>query len=439
VGLILFLASFVGFGVLVEVRSAFLSRRMGDLGVYLRAAWTIRTDPSQLYTIADDNDWHYNYPPLFAILLTPLADPPPGATKPGMMPYAASVAICYLLNLLCLALGVHVLASALEESSAHAEVRQQAAFCRRWWYLRALPVFICLPPIDHTLMRGQANLVLLALVCAMTAALLRGQRLRAGLWLAGAICLKIFPLYLLLVPMWRRDGRCLAGCGLGLVLGLAVIPGVVLGPTRTVECYKELGEALVGPALHFNKHEVRAKELLEVTATDSQSFLATIHNTLNLDRATRPNEASEGVRRAHWLLGGLFTLLTLAAVWRHDRGFRGKGLVLFVGALTILMILLSPVCHTHYFALAVPLTMGLLAWAWEQDLQPAQRGRLALFFAGQIIGQLLPLVPSLEVLKDTGLAMYTALLLWLVGCLVLRRWPGQKAKAEVGSPIPRAA
>src|SRR5262249_2322269 len=47
------------FGVLVEIRSAFLKRHMGDLGVYLRAAWAVRTgvDPYQV----TDNDWHYCY------------------------------------------------------------------------------------------------------------------------------------------------------------------------------------------------------------------------------------------------------------------------------------------------------------------------------------------------------------------------------------------
>ena len=34
-----------------------------------------------LYGITDDNHWHYHYPPLLAILLTPLADPPAGASR----------------------------------------------------------------------------------------------------------------------------------------------------------------------------------------------------------------------------------------------------------------------------------------------------------------------------------------------------------------------
>src|SRR5712692_9062070 len=83
VGLLLF--AIVAFGVLVEVRSAgFLhdaeghERRMGDLGCYLRAAWAVRTEGNP-YDVVDNNLWHYNYPPLYAILMAPFADPPSGA------------------------------------------------------------------------------------------------------------------------------------------------------------------------------------------------------------------------------------------------------------------------------------------------------------------------------------------------------------------------
>jgi hypothetical protein len=61
-------------------------------------------------------------------------------------------------------------------------------------------------------MRGQVNLLLLALLCGTAAATLRGRRFRAGLFLAGAICIKVIPAFLLLFPLWRRDGRCLLGC-----------------------------------------------------------------------------------------------------------------------------------------------------------------------------------------------------------------------------------
>lgn len=418
---VLLLVGFLLYGLAVEKRSAYMSRRMGDLGVYLRAGWAVRQGGAELYTITDDNGWHYSYPPLFAILMAPLADPPHGVSGHGLIPYPVSVAICYLLNLLALALAVHLLAGALDHVSPRATVRGQPAGSLRWWLLRVVPVLLFVPPVGHTLMRGQANLLLLLLVCGMIAALIRGQSLRAGLWLAGAVCLKIFPAYLLLVPVARRDGRCLAGFALGLVVGLGVVPAAVLGPARTVQCYRELRATLLEPAMGVGQDQSRAKELIEVTATDSQSFLASLHNTLHLDRTTRPHVASPGVRRAHWLLGGLFTLLTLASVGR--RKATGRDIPLFVGALTLVMILLSPVCHTHYFVLSVPVMMALIAQSWDRHSTWGQQAGLVVLAVVQVIGHTLPLLPWFEVLKDVGLAMYTSLILWLAAVVALRQRP----------------
>jgi hypothetical protein len=415
-GLALFFVGFLAFGVVVEMRSAFLKRHMTDLGVYLRAGWAVRTD-ADLYSVTDDNSWHYHYPSLFAIFMVPLADPPPGADRTGMLPFGVSAALWYVFSLACLALAVHLLAGALEATSPDPALRAQPHGCRRWWAWRVGPVLACLPPIGHTLMRGQVNLLLLLLLCGMAAALLRGRRLQAGFWLAGAICLKIIPAFLLVYPIWRRDRRCLAGCFLGLVLGLGVIPSLVFGPARTWAYFQEWDQALRQPALGAGSDQSRAKELIEVTATDSQSFLAIIHNTVNLERATRPTHPSARTRVAHWLIGGVLTVLTiLAAGWRRDRAAARE--VIFLGALIVLMMLLSPVCHLHYFCLLVPLILGL-AWA------AAERRPSAWWIVvwGLVIinglASVLPHLPGLEMLRDVGLVTYASLLLWLAGTALL--------------------
>src|SRR5262249_43213400 len=288
-----------------------------------------------------------------------------GVDHTGFVPYEVSAAVLYVFNVLCLAVGIHVLASALEKASADPAVRGLPRWRRRWWLLRTLPVLACLPPIGHTLMRGQTNLLLLALICGLTAGLVRGRSLLAGLCLAGAICLKIFPAFLLIVPLWRRDWRCLGGCALGLFVGLVLVPLVALGPRMFVTEYRELAKVLVGPALGLGEDQTRAEELINVTATDNQSFLAVLHNTLHLDRDTRPNEAPPWERRTAWLLGGAFTLLTLAASYRRRRD-NGLSAAFLVGSMTVVMMLTSPVCHTHYFVLSAPLVMALLARSWER-------------------------------------------------------------------------
>jgi hypothetical protein len=417
--LAVFFAGFVGFGVAVEVRSAFLSRRMGDLGVYLRAGWAVRS-AADLYTVTDDNDWHYNYPPLFAILMVPLANPPHGVDMPGTLPYPVTVAIFYALNVFLLFAGVHALATALEASAVLGPSGSRARFGRPWWLLRVIPVLVCLPPIGHTLMRGQANIILLSLVCAFAAALLRGRRHLAGWFLAGAICLKIFPAYLLLYPLWRRDLRCLAGCSLGLVTGLVVVPVAAMGPSRTADCYRSLAEGLVLPALGRGGDHVRDDELIKATRNDSQSFECVIHKTIYLDPAARPEAVAASARVSHRVIGVLLTLLTLAAAgWRRTE--QGPAACLFVGALSFLMMALSPVCHTHYFALSLPLVLGLLAADRQRRGTAIPGFGMLMLLAINVAGNMLPLFPQLELLKDTGLALYSGLVLWAAGCFALRR------------------
>jgi hypothetical protein len=320
-------------------------------------------------------------------------------------------------------LAVHLLARAVEETSPRAALRDQPRGNQRWWALRIWPLLACLPTITATLMRGQVNLLLLLLLCGMLAAHLRGRRAQAGLWLAGAICLKLIPAFLIVYPLWRRDVRCLAACAGGLVLGLGIIPAAVLGPQRTLACYEEWTNVLIRPGLGKGEDPARAKELLEATATDSQSFVILFHNFQNPDRDTRPLQPAPELRAAHWLLGGALTLVTLlASGWRHATRY---GTLLAGGALMLLMLLLSPVCHLHYFCLGLPLVMGLLVWRWERQPDNTMTPQLGLGFAILLIvngvANMVPHVPGLELTRDIGLAAGGTLLLWLTGVVVLWR------------------
>jgi hypothetical protein len=432
-GLILLLIVAVAFGGLVVKRAAFMQRRMTDVDCYLRAAWAVRTG-QDLYEILDPNDWHYNYPPLFAILMTPLADPPPEADRAGMLPFPVSVVIWYAVSLGCLGLGVHWLAGAIERTSPNPQVREQRAFCRRWWALRIVPILACLLPIGHTLMRGQVNLLLLALLCGMAAATLRGRSLLAGGCLAGAICLKVFPAFLLLFPVWRRDARCLAGCALGLVVGVALIPTLVFGPARTVQYYEKYARVLLGPALGLGQDQSRAKEMIETTANDSQSLQAALHNTLHPIRAERPSQPTALVRWLPRIVGGLLTLLTLtAAGW--PKSDSGPSMALFLGALVINMLILSPVCHMHYFSLCVVIVLGLVSARWESYGSGLGIG-LMIIFAVNVLCYIPPNIPSWLILRDWAITLYPTLILWTAGIMTL--WKRSRAGfSSQSSDLPR--
>lgn len=234
----------IGFGAITLARSAVMQSRHTDADVYFRAAWAIRTgaDP---YRVTDTHQWHYHYPPLLAILLVPLADPPedaPPGTGSAPISYPLAVALWYLLNLVMLGWASHGLASAIETSSSQPGYRDIRPFERLWWQGRLLPLLICLPTVGYSLGRGQVNSLLLLSLCGMSAALLRRRPLWAGVWLALGACVKPYLAVLLLYPLVRHDWRFVRGFGLGALLGLVLIPVLALGPARTADLYRSFYE-----------------------------------------------------------------------------------------------------------------------------------------------------------------------------------------------------
>jgi hypothetical protein len=297
-----------------------------------------------------------------------------------------------------------------------------------------LPVLACLVPIGHTLMRGQTNLVILLCFCAMMAALLRGRSGRAGWWLAWPICIKVYPAFLLLYPVVRRDWRFLGGAAAGLLVGLVLIPVVALGPARTRDCYRDYYRVTLAPGLGVGDDLSRSGELTHITSTDSQSLLAALHNNLHPDRATRPSDASPTLRMVSYLIGGLMTAVTFwAAGWRRTPS--GPDILLVLGALVLNMLLLCPVCHLHYFCLGLPLVMGLLASFWERRPAPQLSRPLAGLLAANIVLMILPNLPGLGMLlRERGFALYSALLLWAAAVVCLR-----KRTRDAGSSVSPAS
>ena len=134
----------------------------------------------------------YNYPPFFTLLLVPLA----------WLPFPLAYATATGLNLLCLALTLHLLRRRLALGSDQTFWLLLIAFCAR-------PVYV-------TLFQGQTSLLALLLLILYVLDLQEGQEVRAGAW-AGFL---LFKPQLLLLPLlilaWRR-------CWRGLLALMAVL------------------------------------------------------------------------------------------------------------------------------------------------------------------------------------------------------------------------
>lgn len=444
--IIALLLTFIVFGGIVVKRSSLRWKPKGDFGVYARAAWAVRAG-DDLREATCDHGWHYTYPPTLAVLLMPLAKPPLGVESAGTLPYELSCTIWYLINLACLIVAVHTLVSALEFAGAIPLLREQPARCRSWWQLRLWPALACAPVVGQTLSRGQVNLIILALVCGFLSATLRGRPLRAGFFVAGAICLKIIPAFLLLVPLWRRDHRCLVGCAIGLVVIGLFTPMLGLGVQGTLHDYGEFYSSVIAPGLGYGKDDRMASELTSITCGHSQSPMSMIHTWLHPVRHVRPTAIAPWVRLAHFAFGGSLVAASLAAAmslfgWRRGAapaarpivGLAAWRLTMFLGALLLTMLILSPMCHAHYLCLAIPLFTGLMLYDWHRHGEPRiSRGLFGLMFVN-LLATTIIMLPADVLLEDMGLGGMITLLVWGVGTATLWQMRHEADAAAPQSP-----
>lgn len=423
VGLTLFAIVITAFGVLTEIKSGRAHHRQTDLGVYLRAAYAVRSG-GDIYRATDDNGRHYTYPPAFAVLMTPLADAPEGVSREGLLPYPLSVAIWTILNYLLLARIAHVLATLLLPGEPWGS--------RRWWYARTVPIYVTLLGVFHSIGFGQVNVVVLAMLVEMLRSRLTGRSLRAGGWLAAAIVLKVFPAYLLLYPLFTRDRRFGIGVALGLFVGLAVIPVAGLGVTGTELAYRSFAGSVLIPGAVGTDTPEQLRELLPMKG-EIQSFLGVIHNSLYLDGPDYPATASKAERLLHYALSAVFTLLTLWVAWRRGLGSKSDEAI-FVGALMLLMVHITPMSHPHYYSFGFVLVAAL----WLQGMSRIDGGvwpgwavtlPLAIWGLGNA-PSFLP-GPFFDFFSFHGLGLASSIMLWAVAMTRINS-PGIPIGASAG-------
>jgi alpha-1,2-mannosyltransferase len=421
-GLAILAVAVVVFGFVVELRGALQQNRKTDVGAFFRAAWAVRQG-TDLYSVTDDPGWHYAYPPLTAIGLAPLADPPRGEDRAGMLPYPVSVAIWYLVSIGFIGLGVSLLAEALEDLANDPAVGRPAKYCQGWWALRVWPVLVCLTVLGRALVRGQMGPLILLLLCGGAAALLRNQRFRAGLWISAAVCVKVIPALLLLLPVWRRDRRMLMGSGVGLIAGLVLIPVLVMGWNRTEAAYRSFYREVLVAGVSGAAESTRGRELTGIASTESNSPMVVMHNLLNpaAERAMRPNQAHPVVRALHWAISALLVGTTLlAAGWRQGGFFRSSSPMnpalrirdsLLLAALASAMLMVSPVFHAHYGAQDV-MAVTLLMWLqWQTHGFARFTGGFAVLLL-LLAGSHLLTAAGTWFLRDFGLVLFAQLALW---------------------------
>lgn len=430
-GLVLVLLVSLAFGALTLLRSAYLKTRRTDADVYFRAAWAVRAGENP-YLVKDTNSWHYHYPPLMAILLAPLAAPPDtagAARADGWVSYPAAVTIWYALGLAALALALHGTATGIERSWRHPRLHAPPPGGRPWWRLRVFPLLVCVVPVGFSLVRGQPNTLLLLCVAGFVAGWLSGRSGLAGLWLGLGTCIKPYLGALLLAALWRRRWCAAGGFLAGLLLGLAVIPALLVGPSRAAELTRDFYELrLKGLLTGEMVPEIRLE--LDVVPGNFPSYGVSLFKALHPDPASRPPVMPEGYRWFGAVLAAVLAGATLWAWgWREPSGDPRPGRdLLALGALLAVTVPAMPTCKPHYYALALPLVTGLVAVAWERRGMPRTGFRLNLLFWGFAVVMAVEQLPGLKFLRDFGVLPLATLALWVaaVRVLLVTRAPGKK-------------
>jgi hypothetical protein len=248
----------------------------------------------------------------------------------------------------------------------------------------------------------------------------RKREFSSGVFLSFPATIKLFPPFLLLYPIWRRRWRMTAGVVAGLILALAILPAVALGPKRAVELYGLWTQVLAKPALGHGTDTARANELA-MNRTDNQSLLAFIHNWrhIELRRDLRPAIAPPGERYAVYAVGALMLLGIGFAGGMRPRD-KPHELLIITGMLVGLAFVVSPIAHNFYYLVLLPLIAALLDCGLANGLGRARNTKMLLVLLVFMLVDILARLPKIGVfLRDIGAPILSLIALMCAGAVVL--------------------
>jgi len=355
----------LGFLPIVVNKSVWLGQ--GDVQVFFRAGWAIWTG-YPLYEVPDHHGWTYHYPPTFALLMGPFANPLPGYPQPWWaLPYPAAVAVWYLINIACLFAALHLWAQAIERARP---IEAEAGYLQRHWALVIGSLLALLPFIGDGLARGQPAPVLLLLIVVFLSDYVEKRNAAASFALSLAFTIKIFPIVLAVIPFMRRDWRFMlwsAGwCGVLLI----VLPVVCVGPAQTFELYRVMfSEHLLGIASGAMSQAIASQ--VSPGAFSSIGIGALVARIAAGDAfysTPLPQWASAIQFAFNAVVVAVVVVLGRGGFWTIRSPQPAKAYPVFVAGavLSAALPLMIPSAGPQYVTVAVPLMTVLLAETWRR-------------------------------------------------------------------------
>lgn len=278
----------------------------------------------------------YQYPPTLASLILPL----------GFLPYRVALVVWVLVGLALLLCSFRVLDKVL---------------CPPVMGLDKLVGFLLVYRlVESDFANTNANVLVLGIVIIGFWLERRERSVAAGMLLALAACVKVFPILIfpwLLTPSRRR---MLGGFLLGLLFWGAIVPATVLGPSDYKDCCRAWYGSMISPMAEAEAEEPSGEE--EVLYVAGQSIRTLTYHLLRRTDASAHDEEIVTVNVAHltrsqveWIyvsLGLLVCGLSFVVIRLRWRGGVWRGEEIAVACL--LCVLVSPLARKAHFVMLLP-------------------------------------------------------------------------------------
>lgn len=210
-----------------------------------------------------------------------------------------------------------------------------------WSILALFTLLVLSDPLQQTLFQGQPNLLLTLLIVGAWRAGKSGNSFVSGICLGLATAVKIYPAYLFLYFLVRRDWRALTGGFVSFVL-ITLLTAAIFG----VDAYQDYITVVLPSISNVTNNWGNASLLSFWERLFSQS-------TSNIESV---KDSPTLLRISVWSSWLIVTLLASIAIWKtRTEKFDERAFAITIVA----MLLMSPTTWHHYFVtLAFP--VGLL-------------------------------------------------------------------------------
>jgi hypothetical protein len=378
-------------GFITVHRAAWGEVKHTDYTVYTIAAQAI-SDGNDIYKVQNEHGWNYVYPPPFAIFckIFNLFSAPVGAF------------IFYILEILSIGGTIWMSRSLIiqQYGSSNKTVINHLSF------ITLLSILICSPQLIAGILRCQASEFVIFATIASFYWYLHKKFNLAGISLAIATIIKVFPGSLIIYFLWRKQWKLVFSYFLALLFIGGVLPSMAYGVNYTKQAYTEWVEVIAMPALSNNTVRGQDKtlydQLTNANKPRNQSMEAMLLS-LNLPAV----DAS--------ILSKLIACLMLAAMTLIKNRDQKKSELIMISAFITWQLLIPPISENHYFGATIFPLMVLLTSVIDKNKKYKIKIGSILFFG--IISDALLRFHDYEISRSIGLF---DLLVWFLLLIELK-------------------